>query len=208
MRDSVAQRNSQLFTPGEAAAVAGVPVKAVYKTTAKRLPRAAVVRRSGQTYLTPAAVICVRLDYDLPKDVPVKVRKFVYDKLREGHSGRVEFGEKIFSYIVDPRAAVAAVEDRIRSYRRAMKMIVENPEIQGGAATFKGTRLLVHQIAELLGQGVSEKELVEDYPNLTPAMIEAARIFAQAHPRRGRPRKPSWRTSRPVNTESVRRHSA
>jgi len=208
MRDITTQGSAQLFTLGEAAAVANVPVKAVYKTAAKRLPRAAIIRRSGQTFLTSRAIICIRLDYDLPKDVPVKVRRFVYDKLREGHSGRVEYGEQMFSYIVDPRAAVAAVEDRIRSYRKALGMIVENPEIQGGAATFKGTRLLVHHVADLLGQGVPEKELREDYPNLTSAMIEAARIFVQAHPRRGRPRKPVWRTSRPLKTETVRRRSA
>lgn len=199
---------ANLLTPGEAAAVAGVPVKAVYKTVAERLPKASVVRHSGQTYLTPAAVICIRLDYELPKDVPIKVRRFVYDKLKEGGSARVEYGSKLFSYVVDPRAAAAVVEDRLRHYRKALRIIVESPEIQGGAAIFKGTRLLVHHIAALLEQGVPEAELREDYPNLTPAMIDAARMFAQAHPRRGRPRKPAWRASPPLTTEIVRRRSA
>jgi len=208
MKRTKAQQSAQLFTPGEAAAVAGVPVKAVYKTAAKRLPRATVVRRSGQTFLTPAAIVCIRLDYELPKDVPVKVRRFVYDKLRQGHSGQVEFGERMFSYIVDPRPAAATVGERMRRYRKAMRMIVENPQIQGGAATFKGTRLPVHQVADLLKQGVPEKELREDYPNLTVAMIEAARIFVEAHPRRGRPRKPAWRNSPPIETETLRRRSA
>lgn len=198
---------ANLLTLGEAAAVAGVPVRAVYKTAAERLPKASVVRRSGQTLLTPAAVICVRLDYDLPKDVPVKVRRFVYQKLKTGHSGRVEYGSQLFSYVVDPRPAAAAVEDRMRRYQKAMKLIVENPEIQGGAATFRGTRLLVHHVAALLEQGVSEKDLHEDYPNLTQAMIDAAQIFAQAHPRRGRPRKPAWRASQPLTTKVVRRRS-
>jgi uncharacterized protein (DUF433 family) len=96
----------------------------------------------------------------------------------------------------------------MRRYQKAMQMIVENPEIQGGVATFKGTRLIVHHIAALLDQGVPEAELREDYPNLTPAMIAAARIFAQAHPRRGRPRKPAWRASRPLTTEVARRRIA
>lgn len=197
-----------LLTLGEAAAVTGVPVKAVYKTAAERLPKASVVRRSGQTFLTPSAVVCVRLDYDLPKDVPVKVRRYVYQKLKMGHSGRVEYGTQLFSYVVDPRLAVAEVEDRMRRYRKAMKLIVENSEIQGGAATFRGTRLLVHHIAALLEQGVPETELREDYPSLTPDMIDAAQIFAQAHPRRGRPRKPAWRASEPLTADVVRRRSA
>ena len=200
--------SADLLTPGEAAAVAGVPIKAVYKTVGERLPKASLVRRSGQTFLTPTAVLCVLLDYELPKDVPIKVRRFVYEELKKGASGRVEYGSKLFSYVVDTRPAAAIVEDSMRRYQKAMQMIVENPEIQGGVATFKGTRLIVHHIAALLDQGVPEAELREDYPNLTPAMIAAARIFAQAHPRRGRPRKPAWRTSRPLTTEVARRRIA
>ena len=198
---------ASLLTPAEAAAVADVPVKAVYKTVAERLPKASLIRRAGQTYLTPAAMICVRLDYELPKDVPLKVRRFVYSKFKEGSSGRVEYGTKLFSYVIDTRPTTSAITKRMRRYRKATKLIVEDHEIQGGAATFKGTRLLVHHIAALLHQGVPENELREDYPNLTLGMIEAARIFAQAHPRRGRPRKPAWRSSRPLATELIPRRS-
>jgi uncharacterized protein (DUF433 family) len=180
-----------LLTPTEAAAVANMPVRAVYKAVGARLPKSSVVRRAGQIYLTPVAVVCVRLDYEFPKDVPVRVRRFVFNKVKEGKSGRVEYGTKLFSYLVDPRPAAAAVAAGMRRYRQAMELIVEDPEIQAGAATFRGTRLLVHHVAALVRQGVSHKELHEDYPNLTPRMIEAARIFAQAHPRRGRPKRPA-----------------
>ena len=63
----MARASSDLFTPAEAAAVAEVPMKAVYKTVAERLPKSSLIQRSGQTYLTAQAVICVRLDYELPK---------------------------------------------------------------------------------------------------------------------------------------------
>jgi uncharacterized protein (DUF433 family) len=196
-----------LLTPAEAAAVADVPVKAVYRAVAERLPKASLVRRAGQIFLTPAAVICVRLDYELPKNVPLKVRRFFYRMVKEGSFSRVEYSTKLLSYVVDPRPTASVIAKRTRRYRKATKLIVEDPEIQGGAATFKGTRLLVHHIAALLQQGVPEKELREDYPNLTVGMIEAARIFAHAHPRRGRPRKPSWRSSIPLATELMPRRS-
>ncbi len=199
---------SDLLTPAEASAVAEVPMKAVYKTVAERLPKASLIHRSGQTYLTTQAVICVRLDYELPKDVPVKVRRFVFGKLKESSSNRVEYGTALFSYVVDAGPTARSITDRLQRYRRAMKLIVEDPEIQGGAATFKGTRLLVHHIADLLQQDIPEAELREDYPHLTPEMIEAARIYAQAHPRRGRPRKPAWRNTKPLSSHLVRRHSA
>ena len=44
--------------------------------------------------------------------------------------------------------------------------------------------------------------------NLTPAMIEAACLFAQAHPRQEHPLKPAWRATRPLTTEVVRKRSA
>ena len=93
----MSQEITDLLTPAEAAAVADVPVKAVYKTVAQRLPKASLVRRAGKTYLTPEAVICIRLDYELPKEVPIKVRRFVYGKLQEGSSDRVEYGSSLFS---------------------------------------------------------------------------------------------------------------
>jgi uncharacterized protein (DUF433 family) len=204
----MAHATSDLFTPAEAAAVAEVPMKAVYKTVAERLPKSSLIQRSGQTYLTAQAVICVRLDYELPKDVPVKVRRFVFGKLKEISSNRVEYGTALFSYVVDARPTAKTITERLQRYRRAMRLIVEDPEIQGGAATFKGTRVLVHHVAGLLQQGVTEGELREDYPNLTQEMIGAARIYVRAHPRRGRPRKPSWRNARPLSSQFVRRRNA
>jgi uncharacterized protein (DUF433 family) len=199
---------NNLLTQSEAAAVAEVPVKAVYKTVAERLPKASLVRRAGQIFLTPEAVICVRLDYDLPKDVPIKVRRFVYAKLKGGSPERVEYGSKIFSYVIDPRPAARTIAKKMQHYRKALKLIVEDPEIQGGVATFKGTRLPVYQIGILLQQGVQEKELREDYPNLTPEMVEAARIYVRANPRRGRPRKPAWHDTKPLSSQLIRKRSA
>jgi uncharacterized protein (DUF433 family) len=126
-------------------------------------------------------------------------------KVKHGKSGRVECGSKLFSYAVNPGPVAAVISSRMRRYRKAIRLIVEDPEIQAGAATFKRTRLLVHQIAALLKQGVPEKELFEDYPNLTPAMIDAACLFAQAHPRRGRPKNPAWRNSKPLGTNLFQR---
>jgi uncharacterized protein (DUF433 family) len=203
--DRVAAATSDLFTPAEAAAVAEVPLKAVYKTVSERLPKSSLVQRSGQTYLTAQAVICVRLDHDLPKEVPVKVRRFVFGKLKESSSNRVEYGTVLFNYVVDARPTAKMITERLQRYRKVMSLIVEDPEVQGGAATFKGTRLLVHHVAALLRQGVTEVELREDYPNLTQEMIGAAPIYVQARPRRGRPRKPSWRNTKPLGSKLMRR---
>jgi hypothetical protein len=115
-------------------------MKAVYKTVAERLPKSSLIQRSGQTCLTAQAVICVRLDYELPKDVPVKVRRFVFGRLEESTSNRIEYGTALFSYVVDARPTAKTITERLKRYRRSMRLIVEDPEIQGGAATFKVQR--------------------------------------------------------------------
>jgi uncharacterized protein (DUF433 family) len=91
----------------------------------------------------------------------------------------------------------------LKKYRKAMDLIVEDPAIQSGAATFKGTRILVHHIADLLSQGATKVELREDYPRLTCDMIAAALLYAKSHPRRGRPRKPSWRNKRLLSVRTI-----
>jgi uncharacterized protein (DUF433 family) len=64
-------------------------------------------------------------------------------------------------------------------------LIVEDADIQDGAPTFRGTRLLVHHIASLLDQGATEMELREDYPRLTQEMLDVAPAYARAHPHTG-----------------------
>jgi uncharacterized protein (DUF433 family) len=199
---------TDLLTPVEAGIVAGVPAKAVYKAIRERLPKATVVRRKGKPHLTKAAVVCVRLDRELPPDVPIGVRRAVYRQIGAAPTRRLRYGTGVLSYVVDvPRVARAVLTDLAR-YRSAMALIVEDPEIQGGAAVFRGTRILVRQIADLIGEGASDEELREDYPRLTRRMLAAAHLFAAARPRRGRPRVPVWRRGAPLGERVVARSGA
>jgi uncharacterized protein (DUF433 family) len=130
----------------------------------------------------------------MPKDVPIAVRRQIYKTIIERPSApRVQHDCGILSYLVDVKAVADRLDGELARYRDAMSLIVEDEAIQGGAATFRGTRILVHQIADLLAQGADATELCSDYPRLTPAMMAAAPVYARAHPRRGRPKAPPWR---------------
>jgi uncharacterized protein (DUF433 family) len=199
---------TDLLTPVEAGIVAGVPAKAVYKAIRERLPKAAVVRRKGKPYLTKAGIVCVRLDRELPPEVPLGVRRAVYRQVGGARLRRVSAGTGVLSYVVDVPGVARAVQADLARYRRAMALIVEDPEVQGGAAVFSGTRILVRQIADLIAEGAADAELREDYPRLTRRMLAAARLFAAARPRRGRPRAPSWRRGAPIGERVVARSGA
>jgi len=186
----------ETFSPAEISAVTGASVKAVYKAIGERLPRSVSVRHKRQRYLTRWGAVCFVIDREMPKDVPISVRRRLYANILDHKaSSRVRLERGILSYVVDVKAVAARVDHDLARYRGAMRLIVEDDEIQGGAATFRGTRILVRQIADLIGQGADEAELRQDYPRLTSEMIAAAPIYARAHPRRGRPRKPVWRDS-------------
>lgn len=196
----------QLFSPSEVGAVVGVPIKAIYKVIEQRLPSGLVVRRNRQRLLTRWGAVCVVIDHEMPKDVPVAVRKQVYAKIKSAAAAReVTYKRGILHYVIDVESAAKRVNADIAKYRKAMKLITNDPDVQAGATTFKGTRILVHHIADLLSQGASEAELQEDYPRLTREMMAAARVYAKAYPRRGRPRKPSWRSSKPLSEQVIGR---
>jgi uncharacterized protein (DUF433 family) len=55
-------------------------------------------------------------------------------------------------------------------------MIIEDPEVQAGAPTFRGTRVLARPIAEAIRRGVSRDEIKADY-RLTDQQIEAALAY-------------------------------
>ena len=63
---------------------------------------------------------------------------------------------------------------------------------------FRGTRVPVHMIAELVARGSKPAELIDSYPRLTAEMIRLAPVYAAAYPLRGRPRKQPWRDQQPV----------
>lgn len=65
------------------------------------------------------------------------------------------------------------------------KYIVADPKICHGKPTFTGTRIMVWQILEMLGQGMSEKEIMQDFPSLTSTHIKAALDYASSLTKEG-----------------------
>ncbi len=59
------------------------------------------------------------------------------------------------------------------------KYIVTDSEICGGTPTFKGTRVMVWQVLELLGAGVTIDEILQSYfPQLTKPAIFSVMTYA------------------------------
>lgn len=56
--------------------------------------------------------------------------------------------------------------------------ITVNPKVMVGKPTIRGLRITVEQILKALANGISTKDLLEDYPELEPEDIQAALSYA------------------------------
>ncbi len=59
-----------------------------------------------------------------------------------------------------------------------LQRIEINPKIMVGKPVIKGTRIPVELIVRLLGQGISEEEILDNYPRLQREDIRAALSYA------------------------------
>ena len=58
------------------------------------------------------------------------------------------------------------------------------PGVRSGKPCFKGTRITVYDVLEYLAGGMTEAQLLADFPALTPQHLRAALAFAAARERR------------------------
>ncbi len=56
--------------------------------------------------------------------------------------------------------------------------IVIDPDVMVGKPVIKGTRIPVYLIVEFMANGMTEKEILEEYPQLTKEDIKAALLYA------------------------------
>ena len=56
--------------------------------------------------------------------------------------------------------------------------IIIDPEVLSGKPVIKGTRIPVYLIIELLANGMTEKEILSQYPTLKKEDIKAALLYA------------------------------
>jgi uncharacterized protein (DUF433 family) len=59
-----------------------------------------------------------------------------------------------------------------------MDRITTLPNVRGGRPTIRGMRITVAEVLEMLGAGMTEKDILEAFPYLEADDIKAALIYA------------------------------
>lgn len=62
--------------------------------------------------------------------------------------------------------------------------ITINPDVRSGKPCIKGTRITVYDILEYFAGGMTEQEILEDFPSLTHEDIQMVFAFAAAREHR------------------------
>jgi len=183
------------FSRREAALLAGVPLKAVDKAIEEKIVKA---RRSkpGGTLLDADDVMALavigRAGVPLRSQAKRKIRRWLQEAQPYGPERSLELQlSDVVVLRLDPGFRDAFAQ--LSSYREGRERYIEsNPEIRQGEPVISGTRIPVRAVAERVKGGDVIDDLIEDYPKVPRKAFEAALIYAQAHPRRGRPARP-WR---------------
>jgi uncharacterized protein (DUF433 family) len=182
------------YTPAQAAAITGLPLAAVHKAIDSRLirPRSA---RSGATFrrlLTKEQLIYLQLEAEGLRLLPVGTRREIAASIQR--SPRMDLmaignGTVLF---VEFKAARQKVEGQLKQLAHIEGMVGSDPEIMRGTPVFKGTRIPVDLVADMLAQGATAEEILEGYPTLSKEKIAVAPLYMRAFPRRGRPSRRPW----------------
>ena len=189
------------LSANEAACVTGVPLKQVHRIIdAGLLGRAGSGERRSRA-VDRQALVGLKLAHDTRDLLTLDGRRRLVRHLLD-HPEAGTARQRNVS--VDVRA----MRDEVRRGLAMLASIREEVERDGavlsGAPCFKGTRIPVHDIADMRLNGDSVDAIREAFPQLSESQIELATFYARAYPRRGRPRRePFWRGRKPEMTSET-----
>jgi uncharacterized protein (DUF433 family) len=187
------------YTPAQAAAVTGLSLSAVHKAIDTRLvrPRVAKTAKGARRLLTKEQIVYLQLEAEGVRLLPLRARRRVVEKIElspKVDAIRIGNGQAL---LVEVKSAREKVESELERLARAERMVVSDPEIMRGTPVYRGTRIPVGLVAEMLAQGASVEEILEGYPALDREKVQLARVYVRAFPRRGRPARRPWTKQKP-----------
>ena len=194
-----ASTRNDAYTPSQVSAVTGLPLPAVHKAIEYKLIHPKRVRggRFAQRLLSKSQMLYLRMEAKGLKSLPLATRRQVARALERNPGidalALLEGGVIVIQF----KSARKEVITGLRRLDQAIRIVTSDPEIMGGAPVYKGTRIPVQSIAEMLSQGATVTEILEGYPALTREKVELAPMYVTAFPRKGRPAIYPWAIRRP-----------
>jgi uncharacterized protein (DUF433 family) len=192
---------AELFTLDEAAAIGEIPADTIRTALEKKAVKPARRIRKGKVFryfFSEGDVLFLSLLSEFPfalsqddKDSLAEIlacgRKKAKRWVSDGPDVVLQSGE--MRIVVEVKPFREAVEKNVAAYRWGKERIVSSPEILGGEAVFRGTRIPLEHVAGLFRKERPWEEIAEDFPALNEKDLEYAQLAARFGAPPGRPRK-------------------
>jgi uncharacterized protein (DUF433 family) len=198
------------FTPAQASAVANLPLRTVHKLIERRLirPRLRRIGRSLQRMLTREQLLYLRLEAKGVQLLPMAARRSIAKKIEKSPEIDVMCLTEDSALVIEVKSTRQELEQDLKKLQRAEEMVLSDPDIMRGSPVYRGTRIPVQLVADMLSQGATPEEIVEGYPSLDREKVALAPFYVWAFPRRGRPIARPWAKAKPVLATRHRRSVA
>jgi|SRR5581483_6245647 len=195
------------FTPAQASAVANLPLRTVQKLIERRLIRPRLHRkgRSLQRMLSREQLLYLRLEAKGLRLLPMATRRSLAKQIEKSPEIDLVYLTEGSALVVQVKSARQELDHDLEKLQRAEEMIVSDPDIMRGSPIYRGTRIPVQLVADMLSRGATPEEIVEGYPSLDKDKVALAPLYVQAFPRRGRPAAKPWAKTKPIRTTRHRR---
>lgn len=176
-------KTSERFTASEAAYVLNEKLKNVTKLLDERKLTEKVVRKGIHVrVINKSDLIFMFAFREMRHDLSPQGRAKFFDAIRSGTIHRknaVVFGP----ISIDLKNAEQELDKRLSEYE-ALKAYIST---DSGEPLLKGTGIEVYRIFSLIAGGMSDEEILDDYPSMGNKQLEAVKAFAIANPKPGRP---------------------
>jgi uncharacterized protein (DUF433 family) len=173
------------LTTAQAAFVIGEPLDAFNKVIERAPIKPNLVKRGGRKIrqFGTAELVFLHAYGELMQAFTPKSQSELYEALRttlkRGGQREVVFGKHRYNIAQH----VLVIERKLKELSKLTAQV----DTSGKEPVLRGTQVEVHRIAALLDAGVPVNDVLRDYPSLKEEQIVAAKAFAEAHPKAGRP---------------------
>ncbi|MBM7327997.1 DUF433 domain-containing protein [Agrobacterium sp. S2] len=173
------------LTTAQAAFVVGEPLDSFKKVVERAPIKPQLVTRGGRKIrqFGPAELVFLHAYGELKEVLTPKSQSELYAALRaslkRGREREIAFGKQRY----DIGQHWLFVDRKLKE----LSKLTDQVDASGKEPVIRGTQIEAYRIAALLDAGVSVKDVLRDYPSLKEDQVVAAKVYAEAHPKAGRP---------------------
>ena len=191
----------ELFSVNEAAAIAEVSPEVIRTALEKKSVKPSRQRKTGKAVrhqFSVSDVLFLKLLAEFPFPLSKQDKRSLAQVMARGNRKTslwsVQGVDLVYrsgdvQLLFQCKAFRKTVDHNLETFRWGRKRVVSSPGVLGGEPVFRGTRVPLRHVASLFRKGVSEEEIIEDFPRLSARDLAYARLFSRFGEKPGRPRK-------------------